>query len=254
MCLIPRAVVDAVVAMGHIGGRGMRCVRWIGVVRRRICSKLRDLAGEGVRAVWRRVCRLGAIGPFDAAGRRFGHFGFGSMICFPAATIMNERHISLGSGTLICPQVSLSVGVIPGQQGLDPTVLRIGDRCVLGRGSSIVAHTRVEIGDDVWTGPNVYITDQNHGYTDVERPIWQQPTPPDRAVVVGAGSWLGYGVVVLPGARIGRNAVIGAHAVVIGDIPDWSVAVGVPARVVRRYVAGEGWRPVTQPPASRAAA
>lgn len=232
----------------------MRPMRVLGEFRRMISSKLRDLAGGWVRAVWRRVCKLGAIGPFDTAGRRFGRFGFGSIICFPAATIMNERHISIGSGTLICPQVALSVGTFPGQQGLGPTVLRIGDRCVLGRGSSIIAHSSVEIGDDVWTGPNVYITDQNHGYTDVGRPIWQQPTPPDRAVVVGAGSWLGYGVVVLPGARIGRNAVIGAHAVVIGDIPDWSVAVGVPARVVRRYVAGEGWRSIAHPDAVRPAA
>jgi acetyltransferase-like isoleucine patch superfamily enzyme len=129
-------------------------------------------------------------------------------------------------------------------------VLRIGDHCVLGRGSSIVAHTSVEIGDDVWTGPNVYITDQNHGYADVDRPIWQQVPPLDQPVVIGAGSWLGYGVVVLPGARIGKNAVIGANAVVTGEIPDFAVAVGSPARVVKRYTAGEGWRRVDREPAA----
>lgn len=210
----------------------------------RIGTTLRSLAGTATRAGWRQLCGLGAIGPFDAAGRRFGEFGFGSIVCFPAATIMNERHIRIGTGTLICPQVALSAGVFPRQPRLAETVLRIGDRCVIGRGSSLIAHTSIVIGNDVWTGPNVYITDQNHGYADVERPIWQQPPPPDRPVVIGDGTWLGYGAVVLPGSRIGRNVVIGANAVVTGEIPDFSVAVGAPARVVKRHVVGEGWQAV----------
>jgi acetyltransferase-like isoleucine patch superfamily enzyme len=211
---------------------------------RRLRLATRNLAGRCVRAGWRQACTLGSIGPTDSVGRRFGRFGFGSIVCFPAATIMNERRISLGSGTLICPHVALSVGLYPGQEQLPETVLRIGDRCVIGRGSSIIAHTGIDIGNDVWTGPNVYVTDQNHGYTDVDRPIWRQPPPPDRPVVIGDGAWLGYGVVILPGARIGRNSVIGANAVVTGEIPDFSVAVGAPARVVKRHVPGEGWRSV----------
>lgn len=207
----------------------------------RFRSAVRDMAGGWVRGAWRWVCKVGAIGPFDAAGRRFGQFGFGSIICFPTNTIQNEKHIRIGSGTMIGPHVALSVGIGPGQQNLPETVLRIGDRCVVGRGSGIIAHTSVEIGDDVWTGHNVYITDQNHGYEDVTQPISRQTCPPDRPVSIGDGSWLGYGVVVLPGARIGRHVVIGANAVVTGEIPDFSVAVGSPARVVRRYLSGHGW-------------
>ena len=52
----------------------------------------------------------------------------------------------------------------------DP-VVRIGDRCLIGRGSGIVGHLSIDIGDDVWTGHHVYITDQNHGYEDLDRPI-----------------------------------------------------------------------------------
>jgi len=58
-------------------------------------------------------------------------------------------------------------------------------------------------------------------------------------VRIGAGSWLGTGVVVLPGSTIGKHVVVGAGAVVAGDLPDNSVAVGNPARVVRRYENGE---------------
>ena len=74
----------------------------------------------------------------------------------------------------------------------------------------------------------------------IRSPISQQ-SQPERPVVIGDGSWLGFGTVVLPGANIGRHVTIGANSVVTGDIPDFSVAVGAPARVIRRYVEGEGW-------------
>ena len=104
----------------------------------------------------------------------------------------------------------------------------------------------------MWTGHHVYITDQNHGYDDVDPPISQQ-TMPERPVVIGDGSWLGYGTVVLPGARIGRHVTVGANSVVTGELPDYSVAVGVPATVIRRYIDGQGWvRPTLVAPATGA--
>ena len=80
---------------------------------------------------------------------------------------------------------------------------------MIGRGSHIVAHESVTIGDDVWTGPYVYITDQNHGYEDPDAPIGRQ-FPVNRPVSIGAGSWLGAGAIILPGASIGRNVVVAA--------------------------------------------
>ncbi len=93
---------------------------------------------------------------------------------------------------MIGPQVTLSAGMMPGQQCLTDPVVRIGDRCLIGKGSGIVGHLAIDIGDDVWTGHNVYITDQNHGYDDITRPISQQ-TMPEQPVVIGDGSWLGFG-------------------------------------------------------------
>jgi acetyltransferase-like isoleucine patch superfamily enzyme len=119
-------------------------------------------------------------------------------------------------------------------------LLRIGDRCVIGRGSHIVAHYSITIGDDVFTGPYVYITDQNHGYTDPDVPIGRQ-WPSNAAVSIGSGSWLGAGVIILPGAVIGRNVVVAAGSVVRGEVPDCCVIAGVPARVIREYVSGTGW-------------
>jgi acetyltransferase-like isoleucine patch superfamily enzyme len=157
-------------------------------------------------------------------------------------TIFNERFITIGKDTLIGPEISLSAGMVPGQECITYPVVSIGDRCLIGRGSGIVGHFSIEIGNDVWTGHNVYITDQNHGYEDVTRPISQQ-SQPERAVKIGDGSWLGYGSVVLPGVTIGRHVVIGANSVVTHDIPDFSVAVGAPAKVIKTFADGQ-WQTV----------
>ncbi len=104
----------------------------------------------------------------------------------------------------IGPHVTLSAGMEPGQACLTDPVVRIGDRCLIGRGSGIVGHTSIEIEDDVWTGHHVYVTDHNHGYADLDRPIHAQASL-ERPVRIGAGSWLGHGTVVLPGARIATS-------------------------------------------------
>lgn len=181
-----------------------------------------------------------AIGPRDRRGRRFGSFGEGSIICWPPNTIFNERYIHIGEDTMIGPHVTLSAGMVEGQECLTTDVVVIGDRCLIGKGSGIVGHLSITIGNDVWTGHHVYITDQNHGYEDVSIPISRQ-SQPERAITIGDGSWLGHGSIVLPGVNIGRHVVVGANSVVTTDIPDFSVAVGSPARVVRRYREGVGW-------------
>jgi len=94
----------------------------------------------------------------------------------------------------------------------------------------------------VFTGPYVYITDQNHGYADPEIPIGRQ-LPCNTAVSIGSGTWIGAGAIILPGACIGRNVVVAAGSVVLGAVPDRCVVAGVPARVIREYVAGNGWSP-----------
>jgi acetyltransferase-like isoleucine patch superfamily enzyme len=123
----------------------------------------------------------------------------------------------------------------------DP-VVSIGERCVIGRGSHLIGHWSISLGDDIQTGPYVYITDQNHGYADPAAPIgWQQTV--ERAVRIGSGSWLGANAVILPGTELGQNCVVAAGAVVRGTFPDHCVLAGVPAKVVRQLVDGEWRRP-----------
>jgi acetyltransferase-like isoleucine patch superfamily enzyme len=198
----------------------------------RVAAGAKRFAGDLLSSARDTATSWAAIGPDTRRGKRFGSFGRGSIICFPPATIMNERYIQIGEGTVIGPDVSLSAGMVPGQRCVTDSVVRIGDRCLIGRGSGIVGHLAIDIGDDVWTGHYVYITDQNHGYDDPRLPISRQAQE-ERPVTIGDGSWLGHGTVVLPGSRIGRHVIIGANSVVTGEIPDYSIAVGAPARVVR---------------------
>lgn len=193
-----------------------------------------------VTRAWDVMSRHGAIHPGSARASRFASFGEGSLIMWPTTTIFNESYIHIGEGTLIGRDVALSAGMVPGQQCLTETVVHIGDRCLIGRGSGIVGHLSIHIGNDVWTGHHVYITDQNHGYEDVDVPISKQ-SQPERAVSIGDGSWIGHGSIVLPGATIGRHVVIGANSVVTGHVPDRCVAVGSPARVIKRHIEGRGW-------------
>ncbi|MDW3212860.1 MAG: DapH/DapD/GlmU-related protein [Ilumatobacteraceae bacterium] len=199
----------------------------------RLAGGAKQRVGDGFHRLHEVMYRWAAIGPRSSRAREFGAFGDGSIICYPPNTLMNVRYIRIGSSTMIGPQIALSAGMVPGQQCITDTVVSIGDRCLIGRGSGIVGHLSIDIGDDVWTGHHVYITDQNHGFADPNRPISQQMQP-ERPVRIGDGSWIGHGSVILPGATIGRNVVIGANSVVSGEIPDHSVAVGAPARVVRR--------------------
>ena len=196
-----------------------------------------------VHWAWRRARDAGAVTGDSPAGRRFAAFGAGSVLAFPPGAIFGEAWIEIGSGTVVGQHVSISAGTVPGQDLGPASLLRIGDGCVIGRGSHIVAHQRVDIGDDVFTGPYVYITDQNHGYADPDVPIGRQ-WPANAPVSIGAGSWLGAGAIVLPGSCIGRHVVVGAGSVVRGQVPDHCVVAGVPARIVRSYVAGDGWRPM----------
>ena len=201
---------------------------------------LGQLVGRVFVELDRRLSFWASTSAQDSRGKKFASFGNRSLIMWKPTTVFNEQYISIGDDTLIGPGVALSAGMVPGQECISKVVVSIGDRCLIGRGSGIVGHFSIDIGNDVWTGHHVYITDQNHGYEDVTRPISQQ-SQPERPVVIGDGSWLGHGAVVLPGVTIGKHVVIGANSVVTKDIPDFSVAVGSPARVIRQYDETLGW-------------
>lgn len=216
-------------------------------------NRRKRLVNSAVQRAWAWLDRVGEIVPGTRAADEFGAFGAGSAIGFPVATVMNVGSIHVGERTLIGRQATLSVGYGPGETHLPPRALVIGDRCVIGARASITAHSSVTIGDDVWCGQDVFVSDAGHGYQELETPIGRQ-LGEHHPVVIGAGSWIGHGSIILPGTTIGENVVVAAGSVVRGTVEDRAVVGGAPARVIRRYEAGLGWvtaagdvRPVLAP-------
>lgn len=110
--------------------------------------------------------------------------------------------------------------------------LRLGDKVVLGRNNVLNGYLDIEIGAATLLSDWIYICDFDHVTTDIHRPIKDQGIA-KAPVRIGPDGWIGTKVSVLRGTRVGRGAVLGAHSVVRGDVPDFAVAVGSPARVVR---------------------
>lgn len=203
--------------------------------------RFRRFVGSQIRR-WRRYANeVATVGPADAYASRFHYFGRNAALMAPQGVVYNERYLSIGDETLIGPNVCLTAGISADQEMLSSPVVRIGKKCIIGRGSHIIGHWSIDIGDEIQTGPYVYITDQNHSYEDPNAPVgWQ--TPHELAVRIGSGSWLGANVIILPGTTLGRNTVVAAGAVVRGTFPDHVVLGGVPAKVLRHYSDRDGWQ------------
>jgi len=202
----------------------------------------RQRLGALVRRTRHYLNEVATVGPRDPYARRFFYFGDGAALMAPQGVVYNERYLSIGDETLIGPNVCLTAGINGDQEMLTCPVVSIGKKCVIGRGSHIIGHWSITLGDEIQTGPYVYITDQNHTYDDPDQPIgWQ--TPHEAAVSIGSGSWIGTNAVILPGTVLGRNTVVAAGAVVRGTFPDHVVLGGVPARVLRHLDPVTGWQP-----------
>lgn len=128
--------------------------------------------------------------------------------------------------------VGLDHGVVllsSGARKADKLVM--GRDCYVNRYTIFDAHEHIEVGARAMFGPHCYITDADHSF-EAGRAVMDQPMR-SAPVIIGDEAWLGAHVVVLPGVRIGRGAVIGANSIVSKNIPDNAIAVGAPARVVR---------------------
>jgi acetyltransferase-like isoleucine patch superfamily enzyme len=109
--------------------------------------------------------------------------------------------------------------------------LEIGPRAFVGRGSILVATDRISIGTDALIAAYVTIRDQDHSIGQGQ-PFNQQDLVM-APVVIGDNVWIGTKASILKGVRVGSNAVIGAHALVNGDVADGAIVGGIPAKVLR---------------------
>jgi acetyltransferase-like isoleucine patch superfamily enzyme len=186
--------------------------------------------GEGFLALYAFIRRLYAK-TFTALCRSaFRELGRRSIIMLPVR-LRGAKRISIGERVFIGANswlYALGSGVDE-----DDPMITIGDGTEIAGFCTITAAQRVIIEDNVLIARYVYISDHSHAHRSRSKPILLQGITNARAVRIGAGAWLGQSVVICPGVTIGRGAVIGANSVVRADVPDYSVAGGVPARVTR---------------------
>lgn len=112
--------------------------------------------------------------------------------------------------------------------------LTIDKGSVIGNFNHIYAINSIKIGKKVLTADKVYISDCAHDYRNIDLAVVEQPIILLSPVVIGDGAWIGENVCVL-GASVGKGSVVGANSVVLSDVPDYCVAVGAPAKVIKRY-------------------
>lgn len=134
-----------------------------------------------------------------------------------------NNKVIIGSAVLLNRGVDIT--------GLDNTTIEIGDHTFLNSHCSLVGPGHIKIGCNCLFGPRVALIAVNHQFTELTKPIRLQGHTA-KGITIEDDCWLGYGVVVVDGVTIGRGSVIGAGAVVTKDIPPFSIAVGVPAKIV----------------------
>lgn len=120
------------------------------------------------------------------------------------------------------------------------TTLFIGRNVEMNDNVHITATNRVSIGNNVLIASKVYISDTSHGSYNGIQCSSPDEAPSDRSwssspIEIGDRVWLGENVSVLPGSRIGKGCIVGANSVVKSYLPDNSIVVGTPARIIKRY-------------------
>lgn len=142
--------------------------------------------------------------------------------------IVNPKHLHLEGENQIAPYCLICPH--------GDAFIKLGQGVSIGMFSRLACINEISLGNNVLTGPNIFICDYNHVYEDINRPISLQGNiGNDNKVIIDDDCWIGTNVVICGNVHIGKHTVIGANAFVNKDIPSYCVAVGNPAKVVKKY-------------------
>jgi acetyltransferase-like isoleucine patch superfamily enzyme len=161
---------------------------------------------------------------------RFAQFGKGSMLLNPLQIDFPKR-IFIGKKVLIKRNAWLAANPLTGSNICQ---LIIKDGTYIGSNAHIYCTQKIGIEENVLMADRIYISDNSHSYENINTPIINQPIKQLNEVVIGTGAWLGENVCIV-GASVGKNSVIAANSVVTKNIPDYCIAAGSPAKVIKKY-------------------
>jgi acetyltransferase-like isoleucine patch superfamily enzyme len=165
---------------------------------------------------------------------QLGSIGHGSKLLKPIIT--GGKRIFIGKNVFIRKYAWLATEPLTEENRCS---ISIGDGTYIGNFCHIYATSGIQIGKKVLLADRVYVSDNVHSYENIHLPVMEQPVKQLKNVVLGDGCWLGENVCVI-GASVGKNSVVGANAVVTKDIPDYCVAVGSPAKIIKRFNPSQG--------------
>lgn len=163
--------------------------------------------------------------------RKFAHLPWSSFINNPLS-LEGLEFVVLGERTFI--HSFAWIGCYRIKSSINEPRLEIRNDVGIGNFCHISCVSEILIEDSVLIAEKVTIADSTHCYLDINTPIKDQNYDVLRPVRIGRGSWIGDNCCIL-GASIGKHCVIGAGSTVTRNIPDYSVAAGNPARIIKRY-------------------
>lgn len=182
-----------------------------------------------LRGIWNRIVFFPHAMKFKSCGKK---------VLFESSfEIEGEKYISIGNNVRTKPR--LHIAAIDYHNGLAfKPEMKIGSHVSINYDVHIACINKIEIGDGTLLGSKIFITDHFHGettYASMNIPPSERILTSRGPVIIGKNVWIGEGVVIMPGVTVGDNAIIGANAVVTKNVPAFSVVVGNPARVVKKY-------------------
>jgi acetyltransferase-like isoleucine patch superfamily enzyme len=177
-----------------------------------------------------RICRYYHLIKSISYKEKFLHCGRGVNLLLPVY-FANPQNIELGDGVRIGHNSRLCTYEQRYNQSFKP-YLKIGTNVTMEDGCHIGCINKVVIEDEVMIAGNIFIADHDHGYSNVDLPYRYQDLTFGE-IHIGYGSWIGDGARIFGKVKIGRQCIIGANSVVTRDIPDYCIAAGVPARILK---------------------
>lgn len=167
--------------------------------------------------------------------RKFGKVGRGVSIR-PVLNTHGQKNIFLGDDV----SLGLFCWIGTNDSLKKNPKLTIGNRVHIGAYAMIIAADSITIGDNVLMSERVIIVDHLHDYHDPQKAVIDQPLISEGQIIIEDDCFIGAGTVIMGGVTLGKHVVIGANSVVTGNLPPYSVAVGSPAKVIKKYDFGLG--------------
>jgi carbonic anhydrase/acetyltransferase-like protein (isoleucine patch superfamily) len=148
--------------------------------------------------------------------------------------IANPGYVKLGHDVIMAHHSSITAVSAHNGKYYKPSI-SVGPQTQIGPYNAFAAINKIQIGANVLFGPYVMVTDHYHSYEDVNTPIMYQPAYSHGPAIIEDDCWLGFGCHILSGVTVGKHCVIGANSVVTKNIEPFSVAVGSPAEIIKKY-------------------